>query len=143
MPKEEENKEVRFTLRYSAYLNDLVMKKAKELEMSKNEICIIALQEYLTRDITDESLLLAKLSDMQRTVRMTDNKIEVWGKMFMYYLRYFFLFSPEYPEDREIFSKALKNAEKRTQGFLRRQKEFMKESPRFLEMLLADSGEEV
>ena len=67
--------------------------------------------------------------------------MEAFAKLFMYYMRYFFLFSPDYPEDREAFAAALRNAEKRAQGFLQRYQKFIQETPRFWETIVGDTEE--
>ena len=146
MAKEKDSENKEFRVRCPKALHELISAKAKELHISNNEAVISALQEWTAKDISDSSLYIAKLSHMQKTLRLVDEKMEAFAKLFMYYMRYyymryFFLFSPDYPEDREAFAAALRNAEKRTQGFLQRYQKFIQETPRFWETIVGDTEE--
>lgn len=141
MAKQKDTESKEFRVRCPKALHELISAKAKELHISNNEAVVAALQEWAAKDISDSSLYIAKLSHMQKTLRLVDEKMEAFAKLFMYYMRYFFLFSPDYPEDREAFAAALRNAEKRTQGFLQRYQKFIQETPRFWETIVGDSEE--
>lgn len=86
-----------------------------------------AVELYLTKDTTDESLLIAKMSETQRIVQMLDKKIDAEQKLNMEWYQYFFMFQPEMPENEDDARMLYKRAAEKTERMLER---FQKRLPR-------------
>jgi hypothetical protein len=116
--------------------------KADEERVSTSEIIRRAVVLYLTKDITDESLLIAKMTDVQRRIDGLEKKTELSQKMSIEYLQYFFMFSQELPNDAKEVSRLAVRARQRTDVFLNSFRRRLKNMPAFLETILGDMLEE-
>jgi hypothetical protein len=129
-------------LRTPAPLMDRLAVRAQEEGLSKNELATKALQLYLTKDITDESLFIAKLSELQRIVQILDKKIDTAQKLQIEWFQYFFLFQPDEPQDEGERRRLVQKAAERTEELLANFRRRLPHLPAFLEALLSDYLEE-
>lgn len=100
----------------TARTKDLLALRATEDGVSVNAVINKAVTVYLTKDTTDESLIMAKLSDIQRQIGRLKNRTDVREKLLLEFFQYFFLFAPPLPQ--EELPVRMKKANQDVQGFL-------------------------
>jgi carboxylesterase type B len=123
-------------------LKELLTQRAKDEHNSESEIIEKALTMYLTKDVTDESLLIAKMTEIIRQLRYLDRKVDVGQKLQADWYQYFFLFSPELPHDEQERKARLRRAGERTQDFLSSFKRRISRMPALIEAIFGDMLEE-
>jgi len=143
MTKPEENrKKVRIWAYTTSAMKELLEQRAKDEGNSESEIVAKALIMYLTKDITDESELIAKMSEVIRVVENLSKRVEVGQKLDLEWYQYFFAFSPELPKDEKERNLVQERAAKRTGEFLLSFRRRMKLMPQFLESIFGMMLEE-
>jgi uncharacterized protein (DUF1778 family) len=144
MMKKNEKREPKNRLwaRVPTALMDTLEQQAKADGISRNEVVNKALTLYLTRDISDESLLIAKMSETQRIIQLLDRKIDLAQKLQLEWYQYFFMRQPDMPSDAGEASLLYKKASEKTNAFLSQFRKRLPLLPAFLEALLADMLEE-
>jgi hypothetical protein len=140
MKKELKNN--RLWARVPPALMEKAEEQAKADGISRNELVNKALALYLTKDISDESLFIAKMSEMQRIIQLLDRKIDIAQKLQLEWYQYFFMWQPDMPQDRDGASPLYKKAAEKTDAFLNRFRNRLPMLPALLEALLADMLEE-
>jgi hypothetical protein len=126
----------------SPHLKELLARRARDEHDSESEVITKALTMYLTKDVTDESFLLAKMSELARTVANLDRKIEVGQKLGLEYLQYFFMTVSEFPSDKKELGSLQTRAAQRTAELVTLFRRREKRMPRFLETVLGAMLEE-
>jgi hypothetical protein len=139
---EDSKRKVRIWAYTTPSMKELLEQRAKEERNSESEIVTKALIMYLTKDVTDESELIAKMSEVIRVVQNLSKRLEVGQKLDLEWLQYFFLYSPELPKDEKERNLVHKRAAKRTGDFLLSFRQRMKMMPRFLESIFGMMLEE-
>jgi hypothetical protein len=112
--------------------------RAEVENLSKNELINKALSLYLTKDLTDESLIMAKLTEMQRVIMFLEKRVDLGQRMQMEWQQYSLMFQPELPVDKQEFALTARRAAERNDEFLDKFRRRLKDSPAMLEALLAD-----
>ena len=92
---EEELQSIRVWARITKPIDELLEQRAKDEKLSKSALVTKALTLYLTKDTMDESLLLAKMSNMQKVFERLEKKIDVKQKLDLEWYQYFFFFAPD------------------------------------------------
>jgi hypothetical protein len=116
--------------------------RAKEEETSGNEIVNKALAFYFERDVADESLLIAKMSDVQRLLQTLDRRVDVAQKLQLEWYQQCLMFAPSLPQDKKEAALLYKTAAQRAEAFLSNFRRRLPNLPALLETLLADFLEE-
>jgi hypothetical protein len=116
--------------------------RAEVENLSKNELINKALSLYLTKDLTDENLIMAKLTEMQRVIVFLEKRVDLGQRMQMEWQQYSLMFQPELPADKQGFALAARRAAERNDEFLEQFRRRLKDAPALLEALLADFLEE-
>ncbi|MDR1597264.1 MAG: hypothetical protein LBR99_06125, partial [Treponema sp.] len=76
MKKEKEDKaKVRVWASIPRPVKELLSQRARDEHNRESEIIAKAIAMYLTKDVTDESLLIAKMSEIIRVVQNMDTKL--------------------------------------------------------------------
>jgi hypothetical protein len=132
----------RLVLRIPASLMDLLVRRSRDEGISRNELVINILALYFEKDITDESLLIAKLSDLQRSVQLLDRKVDVAQKLQLEWFQHYFLSAPPLPSNDKEAALLFRAAAERTDAFLSNFRRRLPKLPALLESLLADFLEE-
>jgi hypothetical protein len=140
--KQPNSRKVRAWAYLSPHIKELLKGRAQDEHDSESEIITKALTMYLTKDVTDESLLIAKMSELTRTVGNLDRKIEVGQKLGLEYLQYFFMTVPEFPADKKDLGRLQTRAAQRTAELVTLFRQREKRMPRFLETVLGAMLEE-
>jgi hypothetical protein len=122
-------------------IKEQLVLKAKEEGVSISELAVKALTMYLTKDIMDESLVLASLSDNKRKIDYVDKKLELLAKLHYSWYQWFFLYSPELPDNEKERKLKMASGNKRTVSFIKNFRANLKHMPSFLESLLGDIKE--
>ncbi len=91
----EDMQNIRVWARITRKIDELLEQRAKDEGLSRSAIINKALILYLTKDTMDESLLLAKMSNMQKTFDRLEKKIDVKQKLDLEWYQYFFFFAPD------------------------------------------------
>lgn len=131
-----------FHCRINHHIKSLINQRSKEEGISENAIVTKAITLYLTKDTMDESLLIAKLTDITRKIDYLQKRIEVQEKLNLEWYQYFFLFSPELPKDPEELKVLTKKANNNVQMFLTNFRNHIKKIKPLIESLFGDMLEE-
>jgi hypothetical protein len=121
---------------------DDIDRRSKEEEMSRNELVNKALAFYFEKDIVDESLLIAKMSEVQRLVQLLDRKVDIAQKLQLEWYQQRLMFTPQPPQDKKEAALLYKAAAERAEAFLANFRRRLPRLPALLETLLADFFEE-
>jgi hypothetical protein len=123
-------------------LYELLENRARDEHATKADIISKALTMYLTKDITDESLLIAKMSEIIRVVGNLATRLEVSQKLDLEWQHYTLMFTPELPNDETERNLVQERAAKRAGDFLLAFRRRMKMTPKFLETIFGVMLEE-
>ena len=78
-------------VRLTDEMRKLLAQKAKDEGISSNAVIQKAVSLYLTKDTMDESLLIAKMTDVQRQIARLKHEFDVKQKLDLEWYQYFFL----------------------------------------------------
>ena len=131
---------MRLELRTASALMNELERRARDEAVSKNEVVNKALTLYLTKDITDESLLIAKMSEMQRLIQLLDRRLDVFQKLELEWFQNCFMWTSAVNEKELPLLR--ENAAEKMIGFLADFRAKLPEAPALLEALLGDMLEE-
>jgi hypothetical protein len=120
----------------------LLENRARDEHDTKADILIKALTLYLTKDTTDESLLIAKMSEIIRAVQNLSTRLEAGQKLDLEWQHYTLMFTPELPRDEKERNLIQERAAKRAGDFLLAFRKRMKMTPKFLETIFGVMLEE-
>jgi hypothetical protein len=123
-------------------IEELIIQRAKDENNTKSDIVTKALTMYLTKDITDESLLIAKMSEIARVIQNLATRLEVSQKLDLEWYHYNLMFTPELPKDEKERHLVQQRAAKRTSDFLLAFRRRVKMMPQFLETIFGVMLEE-
>jgi hypothetical protein len=126
----------------SPQMNELLAQRAKDENNTKTDIVTKALTMYLTKDVTDESLLIAKMSEITRVVQNLATRLEVGQKLDLEWYHYTLMFTPELPKDEKEQHLIQQRAAKRASDFLLAFRRRVKMMPQFLETIFGVMLEE-
>jgi hypothetical protein len=135
-------KKVRVWGYVSPEVEELIAQRAKDEGNAKSDIVAKALAMYLTKDITDESLLIAKMSEIARVIQNLSTRLEAGQKLDLEWYHYNFMFLPELPKDEKEQNLIQRRAAKRAGDFLLAFRRRMKMTPQFLETIFGVMLEE-
>jgi hypothetical protein len=142
-----DGKKVRLWAYVNPEIEELVTQRANDENNTKSDIVTKALTMYLTKDITDESLLIAKMGEIARVVQNLATRLEVSQKLDLEWYHYNLMFTPELPKDEKEQNLIQQRAAKRAGDFLLSFRRRVKMMPQFLETIFGvmletdDSGE--
>jgi hypothetical protein len=143
MGKETEKKiKIRTWAYISPTIKELLLQRAKDENNSESEIVTKAVTMYLTKDVTDESLLIAKMSEIIRVIQNLATRMEVSQKLDLEWYHYSLMFTPELPRDEKEQNLIQSRAAKRASDFLLSFRRRMKMMPQFLESIFGVMLEE-
>jgi hypothetical protein len=123
-------------------LKELLSQRAREEKIHQSQIIIKALILYLTKDINDESLLIAKLTELQRQVEYIEKKVDIGQKKDIQWEQFLLTFQPELPSETASRDLRIKRASQRYLQFLTQFRDRSKALPSMLESVLGDLKEE-
>ncbi|MDR3283832.1 MAG: hypothetical protein LBS97_01475 [Treponema sp.] len=132
----------RSELRVSQPTLDLLKQRSKDEGMSQNELVNKALALYLTKDVLDESLLIAKMNAVEKTLGNLEKRIELEEKLALEFYQWFFIFTPDIPVEKEARKNVLEAGTKKTQAMLHLFRSKLASMPSFLEILLGNMLEQ-
>jgi hypothetical protein len=122
-------------------LRGLLLRRAKDENISASKLAVRAIALYLTKDIEDESLLIAKMTELQRAVGYIDRKIDIAQKKDMQWEQYLLAFQPELPADKETRESKIKRAGTRYARFICQFRDKAKALPSLMEAVTAGLNE--
>jgi hypothetical protein len=141
----EENIETKFK-RLQTYLpihlKNLLAQRANDEHISEGKLVRKILTLYLTKDIEEESLLIAKMTELLRQVMFIEKKLDLGQKKDMQWEQFMLAFQPELPKDARTRALALKRATDRYGQFLTMFRNKSRKIPAMLEAILGDMLEE-
>jgi hypothetical protein len=138
----QEGKSERFQVHLTARLKEMLFQRARDEHISNGELVRKILTLYLTKDVEDESLLIAKMTELQRQVMFIEKKLDLGQKKDMQFEQFMLAFQPELPKDPAARSLALKRASDRYGQFLTMFRDRSRKIPAMLEAVLGDMLEE-
>jgi hypothetical protein len=124
------------------HLRDLLKQRAFEEGLSQNKLVAKALTLYLTKDIEDESLLIAKMTETQRQIEFLQKKIDLAQKKDVQWEIFLLAFQPELPSDTAARDLKIKRANQRYNQFLTQFRNRSRQIPSMLETVLGDMAEQ-
>jgi hypothetical protein len=143
MKKEKDNgTRVRVWASIPQPVKDLLAQRARDERNRESEIINKAITLYLTKDVTDESLLIAKMSEIVRVVQNLQTKLDTGQKLDLEFFQYFFMFAPDFPGDEKEKQRVFNKGASRTQSFLAGFRQREKQMPRLLEAIFGMMLEE-
>jgi hypothetical protein len=143
MKQEKEDKtKVRVWASIPRPVKELLAQRARDERNRESEIIAKAVIMYLTKDVTDESLLIAKMSEIIRVVQNMNTKLDTGQKLDLEFYQYFFMFSPDFPGDEKEKQRVFNKGASRTQSFLSGFRQREKQMPRLLEAIFGMMLEE-
>jgi hypothetical protein len=143
MKKEKENgARVRVWASIPQPVKELLAQRARDERNRESEIIAKAITLYLTKDVTDESLLIAKMSEIVRVVQNMQTKLDTGQKLDLEFFQYFFMFAPDFPGDEKEKQRVFNKGASRTQSFLSGFRQREKQMPRLLEAIFGMMLEE-
>ena len=123
-------------------MKELLARRARDERNRESEIITKAITMYLTKDVTDESLLIAKMSEIIRVVQNMNTKLDTGQKLDLEFFQYFFMFAPDFPGDEKEKQRVFNKGAGRTQSFLSGFRQREKQMPRLLEAIFGMMLEE-
>jgi hypothetical protein len=123
-------------------MEELIIQRARDENITKSGMVTKALTMYLTKDITDESLLIAKMSEIARAVQNLATRLEAGQKLDLEWYHYTLMFTPELPKDEKERRMVQQRAAKRAGDFLLAFRRRVKLMPQFLETVFGVMLEE-
>lgn len=100
-------------------IKELIVQKAADDGISMNEVLNKAAVMYLTRDTVEESLLIAKLSDIQNSLGKMRRREDLREKFELDIYQFLFTVLPELPEESKAGIAVLERGKRRFEGFLK------------------------
>ena len=100
-------------------VRELLSQRAADDGISMNEVMNKAVVMYLTKDTTEESLLIAKLSDIQNSLGRMKRRDDLREKFELDVYQFLFTVSPELPEESKAGIAVLERGKRRFEGFLK------------------------
>ena len=86
-------------IRLTDEMRRLLFQRSRDEGISSNAVIQKAVSLYLTKDTMDESLVIAKMTDVQRQIARLKHEIDVKQKLDLEWYQYFFLFAPPIPQE--------------------------------------------
>ena len=123
-------------------MKELLSQRARDERNRESEIIAKAVTMYLTKDVTDESLLIARMSEIIRVVQNMNTKLDTGQKLDLEFFQYFFMFAPDFPGDEKEKQRVFNKGASRTQSFLSGFRQREKQMPRLLEAIFGMMLEE-
>ncbi|MDR1173978.1 MAG: hypothetical protein LBK83_00730 [Treponema sp.] len=130
-----DTKKIRVWGYVSPELEELVAQRAKDENNTKSDIVTKALTLYLAKELTDESLLIAKMGEVARVVQNLSTRLEAGQKLDLEWYHYNLMFTPELPKDEKERNLIQQRAAKRASEFLLAFRRRVKRMPQFLETI--------
>jgi hypothetical protein len=142
LPQRIKNKEnYHYPLSIDKHLGNLLKQRALDENLSANALIAKALTLYLTKDIEDESLVIAKLTEMQNQLEFLQKKTDVSQKKDIQWEIFLLALQPELPSDSEAREIKIKRANQRYLQFLTQFRNRSRRLPSMLESVLGDMRE--
>jgi hypothetical protein len=132
----------RFSLGLDDHLRELVKQRSFEENLSENKLITKALTLYLTKDIEDESLIIAKLTELQRQSDYLQKKIDISQKKDIQWEIFLLALMPELPGDTAARDIRIKRANQRYAQFLSSFRNRSRQLPQMLESVFGDMQEQ-
>jgi hypothetical protein len=123
------------------HLRELLAQRSRDENLSESRLAVKALSLYLTKDIEDESLLIAKMTELERQVSFIEKKIDLSQKKDIQWEQFLLTMQPELPEDAAARQLKIKQTSRRYLQFLTSFRERSKALPSMLESILGDMAE--
>lgn len=124
------------------HIHHLLAQRSADENLSANALINKALTLYLTKDIEDESLLIAKLTELQRQFEFLQKKIDLSQKKDIQWEIFLLAMMPELPSDPAARDIKIKRANQRYSQFLTSFKDRSRRLPSMLESVLGDMQEQ-
>jgi hypothetical protein len=137
-----DTKKIRSWAYISPLIKEMLMQRAKDERSSESELITKAVTMYLMKDVTDESELISKMSEVIRVMENLALKIEVGTQLQIEWIQTFFMYTPDLPNDKAGLNKKYEIAAKRTEHFLATFRNRKKMMPQFLEGIFGAMLEE-
>jgi hypothetical protein len=130
-----------FHLRFPTELKRQIKNYAEEENISETAVITLALQKFFTSDISDESLLIAKMSSADSKLHKLTAKIDLGHKLMMDFFQYNFIFFPPLPEDTKQLKIKYAAAAQGFRQFMLMLRRRLKTMPSLEETIFGDMAE--
>lgn len=109
----------KFMFRTTPRVRELLSQRAVDDGISMNEVMNKAAVMYLTKDTMEESLLIAKLSDIQNLLGRMKRRDDLREKFELDVYQFLFTVMPELPEESRAGVAVLERGKQRFESFLK------------------------
>ncbi len=109
----------KFMFRTTPRVRELLSQRAVDDGISMNEVMNKAAIMYLTKDTMEESLLIAKLSDIQNSLGRMKRRDDLREKFELDVYQFLFTVMPELPEESRAGTAVLERGKQRFESFLK------------------------
>lgn len=109
----------KFMFRTTPRVRELLSQRAADDGISMNEVMNKAAIMYLTKDTMEESLLIAKLSDIQNLLGRMKRRDDLREKFELDVYQFLFTVMPELPEEGGAGIAVLERGKRRFESFLK------------------------
>ena len=109
----------KFMFRTTPRVRELLSQRAVDDGISMNEVMNKAAVMYLTKDKMEESLLIAKLSDIQNLLGRMKRRDDLREKFELDVYQFLFTVMPELPEESRAGVAVLERGKQRFESFLK------------------------
>lgn len=135
-----ENTKVQVSFKINRELNKVLEQKAKLEQMTKTNLCEIALEKELYKDVNIQNELLGSNQEIIKTINRLEKKFDVYTSMFIYFLKFFFTAHKEEFNREKIgdINTAFNIGEEKKNNFISLFKQENKHMTNIIEALLAD-----
>jgi hypothetical protein len=130
-----------YPLSIDKHLGALLKQRAFDEDLSENKLITKALTLYLTKDIEDESLIIAKLTEMQNQLEFLQKKTDLSQKKDIQWEIFLLAFQPELPSDPAARELKIRRANQRYSQFLTQFRNRSRQIPSMLDSVLGDMAE--
>lgn len=139
MPKVE-NSKVQISFKINKELLKALETKCRAEQITKTEMCAIALEKELYKDVNLYNELLGTSQEIIRIQNRIEKKFDIYSSMFVYFLKYFFTahMAELNKENVGSLNAAFAIGEEKKEKFLKNFKLENKQMTNIIESLLAD-----
>jgi hypothetical protein len=132
------NGTARVTFRTNAEIKKQIKRYAQDENISENAVIQLSLQKFFTSDVSDESLLIAKMTRLDGVLNKLNNKSDLFHKLLLDFFQYNFLFFPSLPEDTKQLKIKYSAAAKSFRQFMAMFRKRLKAMPSLEETIYGD-----
>jgi hypothetical protein len=137
MSKSKEN-----NARIGMRINEAILKQIQACAAVENcsatDLITRAITEYINKDTLIQPQIFGAIEALRGDIKFIDKKVELFSNLWVYWLQFYFAFTPSYSGNPEEAKAFIESSKRRRTAMLDSFRKDMKTQPKLIEMLLAD-----